>query len=90
MSALVSNALRTVTKPIASAFAYGLDKKGRVGGKRNVIIFDLGRGMFTVSLLTIKVKATAGDTHFKFIATRLVKHFMDEFRRKNKKGMFPF
>ena len=34
------------------------------------------------------IKATAGDTHFggEDFDTRLVRHFVDEFKRKNKKG----
>ena len=58
--------LRVMCESTAAAIAYGLDKK--VIGERNVLIFDLGGGMFNVSLLTIEdgmfdVKAVAGDTH---------------------------
>jgi hypothetical protein len=54
--------LQLINEPTA---AYGLDKK--VVGERKVLIFDLGGGIFDVSLLTIEegifeVKATAGDT----------------------------
>ena len=73
--------------------AYSLDKK--VQGERNVLIFDLGGGTFDVSLLTIEegifeVKATAGDTHLggEDFDNRLVNHFVQEFKRKNKKGEF--
>jgi L1 cell adhesion molecule like protein len=69
-----------------------LDKK--VSGERNVLIFDLGGGTFDVSLLTIEegifeVKATAGDTHLggEDFDNRLVQHFAEEFKRKNKKEM---
>ena len=60
------NVLRIINEPTAAAIAYGLDKK--VGGERNVLIFDLGGGTFDVSILTIEdgifeVKSTAGDTH---------------------------
>jgi L1 cell adhesion molecule like protein len=34
------NVLRIINEPTAAAIAYGLDKK--VGGERNVLIFDLG------------------------------------------------
>ncbi|TYH38726.1 hypothetical protein ES332_D12G129700v1 [Gossypium tomentosum] len=62
------NVLRIINEPTAAAIAYGLDKKGSKSGEKNVLIFDLGRGTFDVSLLTIEegifeVKATAGDTH---------------------------
>ncbi|KAB7507191.1 Heat shock cognate protein [Armadillidium nasatum] len=60
------NVLRIINEPTAAAIAYGLDKK--VGGERNVLIFDLGGGTFDVSILSIEdgvfeVKSTAGDTH---------------------------
>jgi molecular chaperone DnaK (HSP70) len=85
------NVLRIINEPTAAAIAYGLDKK--VAGERNVLIFDLGGGTFDVSLLTIEegifeVKATAGDTHLggEDFDNRLVNHFVQEFKRKNKKG----
>ena len=87
------NVLRIINEPTAAAIAYGLDKK--VTGERNVLIFDLGGGTFDVSLLTIEegifeVKATAGDTHLggEDFDNRLVNHFAQEFKRKNKKGNF--
>jgi len=59
----------------------------------NVLIFDLGGGTFDVSLLTIEegifeVKSTAGDTHLggEDFDNRLVNHFVNEFKRKHKKG----
>ena len=86
------NVLRIINEPTAAAIAYGLDKK--VAGERNVLIFDLGGGTFDVSLLTIEegifeVKATAGDTHLggEDFDNRLVNHFVQEFKRKNKKGL---
>jgi heat shock 70kDa protein 1/2/6/8 len=87
--------LRIINEPTAAAIAYGLDKKtqGAVG-ERNVLIFDLGGGTFDVSLLSIddgifEVKATAGDTHLggEDFDNRLVNHFVQEFKRKNKKDI---
>jgi L1 cell adhesion molecule like protein len=85
------NVLRIINEPTAAAIAYGLDKKG---GERNVLIFDLGGGTFDVSLLTIEdgifeVKATAGDTHLggEDFDNRLVDHFVQEFKRKNRKDL---
>ena len=85
------NVLRIINEPTAAAIAYGLDKK--TVGERNVLIFDLGGGTFDVSLLTIEegifeVKATAGDTHLggEDFDNRLVNHFVQEFKRKHKKG----
>jgi heat shock protein 1/8 len=83
--------LRIINEPTAAAIAYGLDKKSQ--GEKNVLIFDLGGGTFDVSILTIEegifeVKATAGDTHLggEDFDNRLVNHFVQEFKRKNKKG----
>ena len=86
------NVLRIINEPTAAAIAYGLDKK--IGGERNVLIFDLGGGTFDVSILTIEdgifeVKSTAGDTHLggEDFDSRLVNHFVQEFKRKNKKDI---
>lgn len=89
------NVLRIINEPTAAAIAYGLDKKVSTGtAERNVMIFDLGGGTFDVSLLTIEegifeVKATAGDTHLggEDFDNRLVNHFTQEFKRKNKKDI---
>jgi len=88
------NVLRIINEPTAAAIAYGLDKKSE--GEKNVLIFDLGGGTFDVSLLTIEegifeVKATAGDTHLggEDFDNRLVNHFVQEFKRKNKKDLSP-
>nr|ACF31553.1 heat shock protein 70 [Pinctada fucata] len=86
------NVLRIINEPTAAAIAYGLDKK--VGGERNVLIFDLGGGTFDVSILTIEdgifeVKSTSGDTHLggEDFDNRMVSHFIQEFKRKHKKDI---
>ena len=86
------NILRIINEPTAAAIAYGLDKG--TDKEQNVLIFDLGGGTFDVSLLNIdsgifEVKATAGDTHLggEDFDTRLVNHFIAEFKRKNKKDI---
>ena len=86
------NILRIISGPTAAAIAYGLDKK--VGCERNVLIFDLGGGTFDVSVLTIEdgifeVKSTSGDTHLggEDFDNRMVNHFIQEFKRKNKKDI---
>lgn len=88
------NILRIINEPTAAAIAYGLDKK--VGGERNVLIFDLGGGTFDVSVLTIEdgifeVKSTSGDTHLggEDFDNRMVNHFTQEFKRKHKKDLSP-
>jgi len=85
------NVLRIINEPTAAAIAYGLDKKGP---EKNVLIFDLGGGTFDVSLLTIEegifeVKATAGDTHLggEDFDNRMVEHFCEEFKKKNRKDL---
>jgi len=86
------NCLRIINEPTAAAIAYGLDKNK--DEDKNVLIFDLGGGTFDVSLLNIadgifEVKATAGDTHLggEDFDARLLRHFMEEFKRKHKKDL---
>ncbi|KAI3967688.1 hypothetical protein MKX01_039598 [Papaver californicum] len=77
------NVLRIINEPTAAAIAYGLDKKALSTGEKNVLIFDLGgEGIF-------EVKATAGDTHLggEDFDNRMVNHFVQEFKRKNKKDI---
>ena len=84
--------LRIINEPTAAAIAYGLDNIK--SGEQTVLIFDLGGGTFDVSLLTIddgifEVKATAGDTHLggEDFDSRIVQHFISEFKRKHKKDI---
>jgi len=86
------NVTRVINEPTAAAIAYGLDKK--TDGDKNILIFDLGGGTFDVSILNIdggifEVKSTAGDTHLggEDFDDRLVNHFVNEFKRKNKKDI---
>ena len=86
------NVLRIINEPTAAAIAYGLNNKS--SQEQNVLIFDLGGGTFDVSLLSIddgifEVKATAGDTHLggEDFDSRLVDHFITEFKRKNKQDI---
>lgn len=84
------NVLRIINEPTAAAIAYGLDNKQN-GKEENVLIFDMGGGTFDVSILSIEdgifeVKATAGNTHLggEDLDNRLVKHCIQEFKRKNR------
>ena len=88
------NVLRIINEPTAAAVGYGFDMK--TVGERNVLVFDLGGGTFNTTLMTIEegifeVKATAGDTHLGGMDfdNRLVNHFVQEFKRKNNKDIFP-
>ncbi|CAL5184224.1 unnamed protein product [Lathyrus oleraceus] len=85
------NVMRVMNEPTAAAVAYGLDKRTDYDGERNIFVFDLGGGTFDVSLLSIKgnvfkVKATAGNTHLggEDFDNRMVKYFVQEFKKKNK------
>ena len=85
--------LRIVNEPTAAALAYGLDKN--LKGEKKILIFDLGGGTFDVSVLTVdegsifEVMATAGDTHLggEDFDNRMMKHFIQEFKRKFKKDI---
>ncbi len=84
--------LRIINEPTAAAIAYGLDNVKNE--EQTILVFDLGGGTFDVSLLCIddgvfEVKATAGDTHLggEDFDTRMLQHFMTEFKRKNKKDL---
>ena len=86
------NVLRIINEPTAAAISYGLDKQNTKD--QNVLIFDLGGGTFDVSILNIddgifEVLSTAGDTHLggEDFDNRLVNHFVNEFKRKNKKDV---
>ena len=81
--------LRIINEPTACCLTFGLEKN--FSGERNVLVFDCGGGTFDVSLITIddglfEVKATAGDTHLggEDFDNRMVAHFVEEFKRKNK------
>ncbi|MBA0761876.1 hypothetical protein Gotri_024453 [Gossypium trilobum] len=88
------NVMRIINEPTTVVIAYGLDKKARSFGEKNVFIFDLDGGAFDISLLKIEegifeVKATAGDTHLggEDFDNRTVNHFVQECKRKNKKDI---
>ncbi|XP_078150532.1 heat shock cognate 70 kDa protein-like [Carex rostrata] len=86
--------MRIMDEPTAAAVAYGFEKLTDVPEEKNVLVFDLGGGTFDVSVLNInkgvfKVKATAGDTHLggEDFDNRLLNHFLQEIKRKQKKDI---
>lgn len=90
------NVMRIITEPTAAAMAYGLHNKVTEWGNRveNALVFDLGGGTCDVSLVFIEfaifeVMATAGDPHLggEDFDNRMVNHFVQEFKRKNKKDI---
>jgi len=85
------NVLRVINEPTAAAIAYGVDKLAADAGEKTILVFDLGGGTFDVSILNIEdgvfeVLSTGGDTHLggEDLDSRMVAHFMDEFKRKNR------
>jgi flagellar hook protein FlgE len=55
------NVLSIINEPTAAAIAYGLD---RLGGQRNLLVFDLGGGTFDVTVMRIngtKLSTIASD-----------------------------
>jgi len=83
------NVQRIINEPTAAALAYGLDKNSKE--EKNILIFDLGGGTFDVSVLCLdegvfEVKSTCGNSHLggEDFDNKLVAHFIQEFKRKNK------
>ena len=86
------NVIRIINEPTAAAMAYGLNTN--TTKERNVLIFDAGGGTMDVSLLNIddgvfEVLATSGDCHLggEDIDNRMVKHFINEFKKKHNKDL---
>ena len=80
-----------INEPTAAALAYGLDKADNAV----IAVYDLGGGTFDISIVEMQkgvfeVKSTNGDTHLggEDFDNRLVNHFVQEFKRKHKKGEF--
>jgi len=83
------NVLRVISEPVLAGIAYGIDKQSKSESERNVLIFDLGSGTFSVSLLSLEdglfeVRATNGNIHLggEDFDNRLVEYCIGEFRRK--------
>ena len=87
------NVLRIINEPTAAAIAYGLDQS-KNGEEKHILIYDIGGGTLDCTILSIEdgvfeVKSTAGDCYLggEDFDTRLVQHFMQEFKRKHKKDL---
>lgn len=87
------NVIRIIVGSTAASIAYGL-KNITTHLEYNVLIFDLGGGACSVSLLTIEneiheVKAVSGNNHLggKDFDNRLINHFVQEFKSKFKKDL---
>jgi heat shock protein 1/8 len=85
------NVLRIINEPTAAAMAYGLQNTSKNDEEKHILICDIGGGTTDFSVLSLdggvyEVMSTGGDCHLggEDIDNRLVKHFMDEFKRKNK------
>lgn len=84
--------LRIINEPTAGAICYGLDKQ--TSSEKKILIFDLGGGTFDVSVLSVEegvfeVQSVAGNVNLggEDFDNRMVKHFVDEFKRKHKKDL---
>uniref|UniRef100_A0A0E0JMM7 Uncharacterized protein n=1 Tax=Oryza punctata TaxID=4537 RepID=A0A0E0JMM7_ORYPU len=83
--------LGVIHEPTAAGVAYGIHG---IAGDKNVLVFDLGGGHTSVSLLAvasgkITVKATAGDPHLggEDFSSRMVEHFVAQFKAEHKKDV---
>jgi molecular chaperone DnaK len=77
------NVLSIVNEPTAAAISYGID---RVGGNRNLLVFDLGGGTFDVTVMeirgtTLRTIATDGNAELggKDWDDRLLNHVAEQF-----------
>jgi L1 cell adhesion molecule like protein len=84
--------MRLCNETTAIAMAYNFDQANVE--ERNVLIFSLGGGCCNVSALTIEddiieTKSVCGNNHLGGcdFDNRMVKHFVQEFRRKHKKDI---
>ena len=81
------NVLQIISEPAAAAIAFGLDKQNKT--ERIVLIFDLGSGNLSISLLSLEdglyeVMAIIGNTHLggEDFDNRLIEYCAEEFKRK--------
>jgi len=88
------NVLRVVNESTAAALAFGMVNMEELKGERNVLVYNLGGGCCDVSVVCVdegvfEVKATAGYTHLggDDFDNRMVHHFLEEFKRKNKRDI---
>ncbi|XP_044953133.1 heat shock cognate 70 kDa protein-like [Hordeum vulgare subsp. vulgare] len=86
--------MRIINEPTAAAMAYNMYMRWSDTRERVVLIYDWGGGTLDVSLVVIKkglleIKATSGDTHLggEDLTNSMVDHFVEEFRRRNRKDM---
>ncbi|MES2641803.1 MAG: Hsp70 family protein [Myxococcota bacterium] len=80
------NVLSIINEPTAAAIAYGVE---RIGGDRNLLVFDLGGGTFDVTVMeihgtTLRTIATDGNAELggKDFDDRLLNHVAEQFLQK--------
>jgi len=82
------NVRRLINEPTAATLAYGIDKGE---GEQIVMVYDLRRGTFDVSLLesnpgigTLEIKSTSGDAHLggDDFDSQIVDYVISEFKRQ--------
>ena len=76
---------RIINEPTAASLAYGFDKKAN----EKIVVFDLGGGMFDVSILevgdnVVEVRATNGDTFLggEDFDQRVINYLVEEFKKE--------
>ncbi|XP_035716756.1 uncharacterized protein LOC110861065 [Folsomia candida] len=80
------NVIGILNEPAAAAIAYGLNYTD--DESRNILVYDLGGGVFDVSVLTVKecdinVRAVGGDNHLggEDFDTNMLTHCVQEFQK---------
>ena len=80
------NVLSIINEPTAAAISYGVE---RIGGDRNLLVYDLGGGTFDVTVMeirgtTLRTIATDGNAELggKDWDDRLLNHVADQFVQK--------
>ncbi|KAJ0716601.1 Luminal-binding protein 5 [Helianthus annuus] len=84
------NVARIISKPMAAAAVYDLDK----GGERNILVFDLGGGTFDVNIMTVdngvfEVIATNEDAHLggEDFDQKIMEYFIKLIKNKHGKDL---
>jgi molecular chaperone DnaK (HSP70) len=85
------NVLRIINKPTMLPLPTVLTKGLLVSATFLFLILEAAPPMSPLKRVSSEVKATAGDTHLggEDFDNRLVNHFVQEFKHKNKKGTPP-
>jgi molecular chaperone DnaK (HSP70) len=86
-----TNVLRIINEPAMLPLPTVLTKESLASAAFLFLISEAAPPMSPLKRVSFEVRATAGDTHLggEDFDNRLVNHFVQEFKHKNKKGMPP-